>query len=303
MSEQICKAKEIVVISGKGGTGKTSLTASFAALAKDNVIADCDVDAPDLYLVSEPRLLQKEEFVAGKSAHIQTELCIGCGECSATCNFDAIHLDGPGNGGVEKTCRIDNFACEGCGACTLVCPAKAIELEDNHCGEWFISETRFGPMVHARLAVASENSGKLVTIVRRSARCLAHEREIGLLICDGPPGIGCPVIASVTGADLVVLVTEPSLSGRHDLNRILELTNHFRVPAVICINKYDINLEQTEAIERFAREHQVPVVGKIQYDPIFSHAQAMKCSVVEYSGNAASQQIRSTWRHVLYALG
>lgn len=294
--------KEIVIISGKGGTGKTSLVASFASLAKNVVLADCDVDAADLHLLLAPDVKQTVDFSGGKLASIVTESCIGCGQCREVCNFDVPVLDGPGNNIVEKTYRIDPISCEGCSVCVHFCPVDAIRFEEAINGQWFISETRFGPMVHARLGVAQENSGKLVSLIRKKAKLIATERNNDLIIVDGSPGIGCPVIASITGADLVLIVTEPTLSGRHDLDRVVELTKHFNIPTVICINKYDINLKITDQIKRAANERNLQIAGKIAYDSAVTKAQIAARSIVEYSNGSLKGQIISLWESVLGVL-
>ena len=291
--------KELVVISGKGGTGKTSIVASFAALARNMVLADCDVDAADLHLVLEPKSIEREIFKAGKKARIMKGHCTACGKCEEVCVFDAVYYDGPGNGKVEKTFRIDPIACEGCGVCFYFCDYDAIEFKEAECGHWFVSETRFGPMVHAKLGVAEENSGKLVTLVRKEARDLALKYKKDLLIIDGPPGIGCPVIASVTGVDMVLVVTEPTMSGFHDLKRVRELTRHFDIPTFVCVNKYDINPELTSQIEIEADKEDSKVIGKVRYDPSVTKAQIKGLSVVEYTNNGVSEDIRSLWDQVL----
>jgi MinD superfamily P-loop ATPase len=294
--------KEMVVISGKGGTGKTSIVASFAALAKNAVMADCDVDAADLHLLLAPDIKQTQDFVGGKLAAVVVEKCVGCGQCKEVCNFDAVRLDGPVNDIVEKTYTIDPVSCEGCGVCARFCPVDAIKFEDAVNGQWFVSETRFGAMVHARLGVAQENSGKLVSLIRKEAKQIAAERDNDLIIVDGPPGIGCPVIASVTGADLVVAVTEPTLSGRHDLDRVVELTRHFGIPTVICINKCDINGELTEEIRNTADKNNLKIVGEIPYNPAVTKAQVAGKSVVEYSNDSFKDHIISLWESVIGTL-
>ncbi len=286
---------ELVVISGKGGTGKTSIVASFAALAKDKVLADCDVDAADLHLVLSPTVLRREEFSGGKSAVVEAERCIGCGKCASVCRFDAISLDGPENGLIARTYQIDPIACEGCGVCAHVCPVDAIALSPSVNGEWFVSETRHGPMVHARLGIAQENSGKLVTTIRREAKTIAEEKGFGLVIIDGSPGIGCPVIASITGASLVLIVTEPTLSGLHDLDRVADLAGHFGIPTAACINKSDINPEMTAVIHQHCRERNVDVLGEICYDAAVTKAQIQRKSVVEYGSGPASGAIAALW--------
>jgi MinD superfamily P-loop ATPase len=295
--------KELVVISGKGGTGKTSITAAFAALAHDAVLADCDVDAADLHIVLDPKVNQVSDFSGGKQAVIDANKCIGCGRCAAMCRFEAIHLDGPGNGAIQKTYAIDPVACEGCKVCVEFCPAKAVALKDAVNGQWFISDTRFGPMVHAKLGIAEENSGKLVTVIRQKARQIAEERKLDLIIADGSPGIGCPVIASITGADLVLVVTEPTLSGRHDLGRVADLAAGFGVRALLCINKADINPELAVQISAEARNRGIMLVGEIPYDDAFTRAQIMKATIVEYTGGQITETVKALWRQVMYALG
>jgi MinD superfamily P-loop ATPase len=294
--------KEMVVISGKGGTGKTSIVASFAALAKNAVLADCDVDAADLHLLLAPDIKQTQDFVGGKLASVVSEKCVGCGRCREVCNFDAVWLDDPGNDIVGKTYTIDPVSCEGCGVCVRFCPVDAIEFEDTVNGQWFISDTRFGSMVHARLGIAQENSGKLVSLIRKEAKQIAAERDNDLVIVDGPPGIGCPVIASVAGADLVVAVTEPTLSGRHDLDRVVELTRHFGIPTAICINKCDINGGLTEEIRNTADKNNLKIVGEIPYDPAVTKAQVAGKSVVEYSNGSLKDHIISLWESVIGSL-
>ncbi len=295
--------KELVVISGKGGTGKTSITAAFAALAREVVLADCDVDAADLHLVLEPSVKQVSDFSGGKQAVIDAGKCIGCGRCEEMCRFDAIRYNGTGNTMAIKTYVVDPVSCEGCKVCVEFCPAKAIAFNDAINGQWFISETRFGPMVHAKLGIAEENSGKLVTLIRRKAKELASQRGAGLLIVDGSPGIGCPVIASITGADVVLVVTEPTLSGRHDLERVADLTANFGIQTLLCINKADINPEMTTRIAKEAGKRGITVVGEIPYNDAFTKAQIMKATVPEYTGGEITSQIKALWRQVTYALG
>lgn len=295
--------KEIVVISGKGGTGKTSIAACFAALAKSAVLADCDVDAADLHLVLKPDIKQTTDFIGGKRAEIVAEKCIGCGKCKELCRFGAIKLNGPANNIIKKTFAIDPIRCEGCKVCVEFCPVNAIDFKDCVNGQWFISDTRFGPMVHARLGIAEENSGKLVTLLRKEAKRIAEEQNKELLIIDGSPGIGCPVIASITGTDLVLIVTEPTLSGQHDLRRVAELAANFRIPALVCINKADINPEITEEIEKDAKSKCLKVAGKIRYAQAFTKAQIAESTVIEYTSDAVSDQLRALWQNVICALG
>jgi len=291
--------RELVVISGKGGTGKTSIVASFAALAHNPVLADCDVDAADLHLLLDPDIKQTHDFSGGKLASIVAQKCIGCGRCQEVCNFDAILFNGPGNDVVEKTYTIDSVSCEGCGVCVYFCPVDAIKFEDAVNGQWFVSETRFGAMVHARLGIAQENSGKLVSLIRKEAKQIAAKGNNDLIIVDGSPGIGCPVIASIAGADLVLVVTEPTLSGRHDLDRVTELTEHFNISTVICINKCDINSKVAEEIKNMALERNLKVVGEIAYDPAVKKAQIAAKSIVEHSNGGIKKQVISLWESVL----
>ena len=291
--------KEIVVISGKGGTGKTSIVASFAALAEGAVLADCDVDAADLHLLLQPDIKQSHDFSGGKVASVITEKCIGCGKCEEVCNFDAAIFNGPANDVVGITYTIDSIACEGCGVCVQFCPVDAIEFKDAINGKWFVSDTRFGPMLHAQLGIAEENSGKLVSLIRKEAKRIAAEQSRDLIIVDGSPGIGCPVIASIAGADLVLAVAEPTIAAQHDLDRVAELTEHFKIPTVVCINKYDINVKIAKAIEKEALERNLKVVGKIAYDIAVTKAQIAARSIIEYSSNGLKEQIVSLWESVL----
>jgi MinD superfamily P-loop ATPase len=295
--------KELVVISGKGGTGKTSIAAAFAALAHGAVLADCDVDAADLHIVLSPSVKQTSDFSGGKQAAIDPDRCIGCGRCAAMCRFGAIHLNGPGNGVIHETYAVDSVACEGCKVCVEFCPVKAIAFNDAVNGQWFVSDTRFGPMVHAKLGIAEENSGKLVTLIRRKAKKIAEERKLDLVIVDGSPGIGCPVIASITGADLVLIMTEPTLSGRHDLGRVADLADNFGIRTLLCINKADINPHMTTQIAEEARSRGITVVGEVPYDDAFTKAQIMKATVVEYTGGQITETMKTLWRQVTYALG
>jgi MinD superfamily P-loop ATPase len=289
------EVKELVVISGKGGTGKTSLSASFAVLAERPVIADCDVDAADLHLVLAPDIKDRHDFYSGHEAVIREQDCIQCGECLSRCRFGAVTTNGRATGGPAYS--IDPISCEGCGVCAHLCPQQAIELVECRCGEWMVSETRCGPMVHARLGIAAESSGKLVATVRRQARQIAEAGPHRQVIVDGPPGIGCPVIASVTGATMVLVVTEPTVSGQHDLERVLSLTRHFEIPAAVCINKWDLNPELTERIAQQARQAGAEVAGRIRYDPSVTQAQLQERAVVEIDAPSAGD-IRQVWNHV-----
>lgn len=290
--------KEVTVISGKGGTGKTSLVASFAALARKAVVADCDVDAADLHLVLTPAIKRRENFTGGSIARIKSGYCVACGKCEELCRFGAVFFDGPGNGTVPKTFRVDPIACEGCGVCAWFCDYDAIEFKPHVNGQLFVSDTRFGPMVHARLGVAEENSGKLVTLVRDTAKEIAERDSLDLIISDGSPGIGCPVIASISGADMVVAVTEPTMSGRHDLERVLELSGHFSIPSGVVINKWDINSEMTGEIEEYLNTRGIPVLGRVRYDRAVTKAMVAAKSVVEYNTSPASDDIRQIWAEI-----
>jgi len=289
---------ELVVISGKGGTGKTSVVASFAALAEKVVMADCDVDAADLHLVLQPTILKRARFSGGSQARIMPGHCTGCGKCEELCRFDAIFYDGPGNGRVPKTFRVDPIACEGCGVCAWFCAEKAVEFAPAESGRWFISDTRHGPMVHAKLGVAAENSGKLVSLVRREAKTLAIKQSLDVVVIDGSPGIGCPVIAAVTGTDLVVIVTEPTLSGMHDLERVAELTGHFGIQTLVCVNKWDLNAELTAEMEARARQIGVEVVGRVRYDRAVTESQIGGQALVEYTKEGAAKDVRRLWSQV-----
>lgn len=292
--------REIVIISGKGGTGKTSLTAAFAALAARDaaaagkalpVLADCDVDAADLHLVLAPETKRRVDFYAGREAVVDAARCSGCGLCAEVCRFGAVAVRS--DGGYEVS------GCEGCGACVDACQAKAIDFPDRRCGQWFDSSTRFGPFVHARLEPGAENSGKLVTLVRREARARAEETGAALVLVDGTPGIGCPVIASVTGADAAVAVVEPSVSGAHDLERVAALARHFRVPLSVVVNKRDINPDVAAGIEAFCSKSGVAVLGSVPYDLSITAAQVAGKSIVEFDGrSAASAAIESIWKRL-----
>jgi MinD superfamily P-loop ATPase len=290
--------KELVIISGKGGTGKTSIVASFAALARKVVLADCDVDAADLHLVLAPTIRRRERFSGGSRARIMPGHCTACGKCQELCRFDAIFFDGPGNGRVDRTFRVDPIACEGCGVCAHFCTYGAIEFAPAVNGEWFVSQTRFGPMVHARLGIAEENSGKLVSLVRAEAKKAAEERHLELVLIDGSPGIGCPVIASVAGVDFALIVTEPTLSGLHDLRRVAELTAHFGIATCLCVNKWDLNEAVAAQIEAEAAARGFPAVGRVRYDRAVTDAQVRGRTVVEHAENGAAADIRELWRAV-----
>ena len=278
--------KEIVVISGKGGTGKTSILAAFASLAKSKVLCDADVDAADLHLIMDPDIKERHDFQSGHTAVINQDKCTQCGLCRDLCRWNAISED----------FVVDPIACEGCGVCHYFCPEEAIDFPLNTCGEWFISDTRFGPMAHARLGIAEENSGKLVALIRQQGKRLAEEKNLDLLLTDGPPGIGCPVIASLGGATAVLIVTEPTVSGRHDMERVSELAAFFRVPSMVCVNKFDLNLDEGQAIEDFARERQIRVMGRIPFDPVFTRAMVQGKTIFEYDGHSeGARAVKKIW--------
>ncbi|MFW6121849.1 MAG: ATP-binding protein [Petrotogales bacterium] len=280
--------KQLTVISGKGGTGKTSITAAFATLAHNAVFADCDVDAADLHLILKPAFKKTMGFHGLDIVHIDKDLCIDCKKCYESCKFDAI----------DEEINLIKESCEGCGVCEYVCPVDAITMKERDSGFAYISETRFGPMAHAVLRTAEEASGKLVTLVRENAKKLAEEKRKDFIIIDGPPGIGCPVIASLTGVDLVLIVTEPTLSAIHDLERILGVAQHFEIPAVVCINKYDINLDNAEKIKRYCKDNNINIVGKLPYDTVVSEAMIHEQSVIEFSNAELSDDIAQMWNKV-----
>ncbi len=291
--------KELVVVSGKGGTGKTCLVASFAVLAAKKVLADCDVDAADLHLVLTPEVKRREEFRSGREAVIRQDDCTGCGACLTDCRFEAVvRTENDG----EAVFAVDPVACEGCGVCVRFCPAEAIDFPECVCGEWFISDTPHGPMVHARLGIGAENSGKLVTLVRRHAREIAEAEGLDLILVDGPPGIGCPTIASITGATHVLVVTEPTLSGRHDSERVISLAGHFNIPVLVCVNKWDINEALTLEIEAQARAGGHRLVGRVPYDAAVPRSIVDGVPLVEHDSGPAAQAVHALWENVMTAV-
>jgi MinD superfamily P-loop ATPase len=279
--------KQLTVISGKGGTGKTTLTAAIAMLSDSHVLADCDVDAADLHLILEPAVEQCADFQGGKTARIDADTCTQCDECIRRCRFDAIH-----------NYTVDSIACEGCGVCVQVCPQGAVSMQQHVSGQWFISRTRAGHMVHARLGIAEENSGKLVTLVRHQAKLIAEMEHKELVLIDGPPGIGCPVIAAITGVDLLLAVTEPTLSGMHDLERVVGVAQHFNVPVMVCINKYDINPLNASKIGEFCRKNGFDVAGKIPYEKNVTKAMVHKKSIIEYPCGEVTAEVTKLWDKV-----
>jgi MinD superfamily P-loop ATPase len=285
--------KELIVISGKGGTGKTSIVAAFSSLADHMVLCDADVDAADLHLIMNPEVIRQTAFQSGNTAVIKPDLCTECGLCREMCRFDAISAD----------YKVNPIDCEGCGVCVHFCPEDAIDFPVSTCGEWYISNTRFGPMVHARLGIAEENSGKLVTLVRQEARNLAKAKQLELILTDGPPGVGCPVIASIGGADAVLIVTEPTVSGIHDMKRVAQLADHFKVPALVCVNKFDLNLELTREIETYGESKGLSCLGRIPFDPIFTKAMIQARTVFEYDGRSmAGDSLGRIWQRLAQKL-
>ena len=281
--------KQIAVISGKGGTGKTTITLAFASLAKNKVMADCDVDAADMYLILKPSIKEEYEFRASKVAIIDGQKCTKCGKCLEVCRFDAI----------SKNYVINPISCEGCGVCFRICPVDAIRFEEKVSGHYFLSDTRFGPMAHARLGIAQENSGKLVTLVRKIARDLAQKNKLEYILIDGPPGIGCPVIAALTGVNLALIVTEPTLSGIHDLERIIELTRHFKIKTLVCVNKYDINPENVQKIEKICAKNSIKIIGNIPYAPGVNKAMREGKTVIEHNHESKiSRAIVEMWNMI-----
>ncbi len=277
--------KQIVVISGKGGTGKTVMTGAFASLAQNKVMADCDVDAADLHLLLQPKIIERHEFRSGLKAKIDIKVCQKCGKCMIACRFQAINPD----------FVVDPVSCEGCGFCSHICPAGAIKMEENLSGEWFISTTRFGLMVHARLGIAEENSGKLVSLVRKQAKTVAEKNNCDWVIIDGAPGIGCPVIASLSGVDQAVVVTEPTLSGLHDALRVIDVTKHFQVPAQVIINKYDLNQDMARQIEEHCLRISIPLLGKVRFDKTVVEAMVEGKTIMEYKDTPVKEEIQRIW--------
>ena len=281
--------REVVVLSGKGGTGKTSIVGAFASLANDKILSDCDVDAADLHLLLDPSPVEEHEFWSGQVAVIDGNKCTECGECVSVCRFDAI-----------ADFMVDPIACEGCGFCSHVCPTGAISMRENMAGHWYVSNTRFGPLVHAKLGIAQENSGKLVHLVRQKARETAEKAGVALTINDGPPGIGCAVISALSGANLACIVTEPSVSGIHDMERVLSVCRHFSIPTLVCVNKYDVNEEGTRQIEQYCSEQGIPVVARIPFDTKVTEAQVQGVPIVEYTDDERLVgPIKEAWRLII----
>lgn len=281
------KIIQLAIVSGKGGTGKTTIAAAFASLAKDKVLIDCDVDAADLYLLLRPRVLKQEKYYGGRSPRVDMDKCTQCGLCTEVCRFDAIE-----NG------VVDYVSCEGCGFCSHVCPEDAITMEEAFSGDWFVSDTPYGPFVHARLGIGEENSGKLVTVVRKKAVEIAKEKNLNLILIDGPPGIGCPVTASIAGVDLILAIAEPTLSGIHDLERILKLARHFKIPSTVCINKFDINLKNTNTIVAYCEKDGTRIIGEIPYEPKVVESLVNKKTVMDYPCSGVQEIVYQMWKTV-----
>jgi MinD superfamily P-loop ATPase len=280
--------KQIVVVSGKGGTGKTVLTASLAALVKNKVLVDCDVDAADLHLMVHPTIKERHEFKGGKIAVINKDICTECGLCLDVCRFDAI----------DTNFTVDRLSCEGCGVCSRICPYEAVQMEQKIAGEWYISDTEYGPFVHAKLGIAEENSGKLVSKIRHTAKALAKEQHKNYVIVDGPPGISCALISSVSGADLALIVTEPTLSGIHDMLRVIEVTAHFNIKTKVVINKYDLNMENSKSIEAQCEEKGVEVVGHVPFTPCMSEAISEGIPPIRYCSAGIAKEINGIWEKI-----
>ena len=281
--------KQLVIISGKGGTGKTILSAAIATLAQNKVMVDCDVDAANLYLLLKPDIQETCAFTGGEKAIIDVEKCERCKECLEICRFDAIAEK------EEEEIFIDPISCEGCGVCSYVCPADAIQMEKAISGECYVSKTKYGPFVHARLGIGEENSGKLVAEVRKKAKEIAEQNTMDFIIIDGPPGIGCPVISSLSGTDLALVVTEPTLTGIHDMERVVRMAHHFHTQTACCINKYDINSRNTARIEAWCADNSIPLVGEIPFDERVTESMIQGVPLTEYTDNSASNEIKSIW--------
>lgn len=282
--------KEILIVSGKGGTGKTSIIGSFAHLADNKILVDCDVDASDLHLLLSPRPTEEHEFKSGVKARVEADKCSSCGMCAELCQFDSIIM--------KDTAVISELNCEGCGVCAHFCPEECIILDENHCGSWYVAVTDYGTLVHAQLFAGEENSGKLVSFIKNKARELAEETSTELILIDGAPGVGCPVIASLSNVDLAVVITEPTLSGQHDLERILDLTDHFKIPALICVNKWDLHPEMSDTIEAACKARGVELLGKIPFDPKVIDCQLQGLPVTSNGTSPASLSIRDIWKNL-----
>jgi len=279
--------KQLAILSGKGGTGKTTITASLAVLSRNAILADCDVDAPDLHMLLHPEIIETQKFTGSKLAVIDPAKCLDWGMCREKCRFDAI----------TEQFKVDPISCEGCGVCAAICPEDAITMTERVSGYAHISKTKYGFMTHALLSPGEANSGKLVTLVRQNARVLSEKENSDLIIIDGPPGIGCPVIASVTGVDVSLVVTEPTMSGIHDLQRALQLLEHFSVTPLVCVNMHDINRDNTEKILRFCEENSIEVVGRIPFNLKVTEAMVDGKTIIEYSPESdVAKEIENLWK-------
>ncbi|OIQ49966.1 Ferredoxin-2 [Pseudodesulfovibrio hydrargyri] len=287
--------REIVVISGKGGAGKTSMAGAFAHLAQNAILCDLDVDAPDLHLLLAPQVRSEEPFHSGHEAVIDPARCVGCGQCAELCRFDAVREDG-------DAYRVDSLACEGCKVCVALCPEQAIDFPEKHCGQWYVSDTRFGPMVHAQLFPGEENSGRLVTLLKQKGRAMAEERGLDLVLCDGTPGIGCPVISSMAGTDLAVIVTEPTPSGLHDLKRVAELCGRFRTKVAVLVNKWDVNPAMTEEIETWSSAQGYTLAGRFPHDRAVVDAMLERKVLTETDNAELAAILNASWAGILALL-
>jgi len=287
--------REIVIISGKGGTGKTSVTAALAHLASQDggaMLCDLDVDAPDLHLLLDPDRAETHDFRSGFEAVIDQDACTACGLCAELCRFGAVKT-------ADGAYHVDPLRCEGCRVCVQFCPAGAVDFREKLCGRWHASSTRFGPLVHALLFPGEENSGRLVALLKKEARERAAARGLGLMLCDGAPGIGCPVIASLSGASQAVIVTEPTPSGRHDLLRVAELCRHFGIATGVVVNKFDLSLENSVEIERCCRERDLTLLGLLPHDEVVVRAMLARKSVTELPASPFSEALRGVWQRLL----
>jgi MinD superfamily P-loop ATPase len=285
---------EITIISGKGGTGKTSVTAAFASLAANHVVCDLDVDAADMHLILDPNIQEKHDFISGNEAIINAEQCVSCGMCADICKFNAISFDDK-----ASAYKVNPFKCEGCGVCVHFCPSKAIDFPSKHCGQWYVSKTRFADMVHAELFPGEENSGLLVTQLRKKAKEIAEKKAKDIILCDGSPGIGCPVIASITGTNLAVVVTEPTPSGQHDMERVVSLCKKFNVPVQVIVNKYDLNNKKTKEIENYCQINDISVIAYLPYDVVFVNAMVSGKNIIEFDAeHVASKMLEEAWTKI-----
>ena len=284
--------RQITIVSGKGGTGKTSITSAFASIAQNKILVDCDVDAADLFLTTQPTILESHEYEGGKIAVLDPEVCTNCGICEALCRFDAISL-------VDGQTTISEFSCDGCKLCEIACPVDAIEMVENMESRWYESDTRFGPMVHAKLGIGEDNSGKLVTKIRDFASKKAKELKIDTVLIDGPPGIGCPVISTLTGVDVALMVTEPTLSGMHDLHRLIELAKSFKLKSYVLINKFDLNSDISDEIEVLCQKEELEVLARVPFNRDFVDAMVNQKTVVEYAPDSdLSKTLKRVWNRL-----